>query len=123
MALKNYTAATVNNDDGCESVTWAMAVGDTAQPLQYAQWADRSIQVEGTFGGATVTFQGSNSGNTYVSLTDPQGNTLSLTAAGIKQVMEVTAYIKPVVTGGDGTTSLTFTAIVRRTQPLFRQSH
>jgi hypothetical protein len=124
MAQVDYTVAPINGDEAAMQVTWsAMKAGDTARPLAYSQWADRSVQAEGTFGAATVTLQGSNSGNTYVALSDPLGNTLSLTSAGIKQVMEVTGYVKPVLTGGDGTTSITITAVVRRTQPLFRQSH
>jgi hypothetical protein len=124
MALITYLATAINGDDAATKVTWGpMVAGDTAQPLIYSQWADRSIQAEGTFGGASATVQGSNSGNGYVSLTDPLGNTLSMTAAGIKQVMEVTGFFKPVLSGGDGTTSITFTLVCRRTQPLFKQSH
>lgn len=122
MALINYAISPLG-DDSVMKVTWTMTAGDTAQPLAYAQWSDRSLQAEGTFAGATVTLQGSNSGNGYVALSDPLGNTLSMTSAGMKQVMEVTGYVKPVLTGGDGTTSITITAVVRRTQPLFGQSH
>lgn len=120
MAVKNYTATPIDTDGSAVNVSWGpMAAGDTAQPLKYQQWVDRSLQVEGTFGGATVTLGGSNSGNAYPSLTDSLGNTISMTVAGIKQVNEVTAYIKPVIAGGDGTTSLTFTITCRRTQPMF----
>ena len=39
-------------------------------------------------------------------LTDGLGNSLSFTAAGIKQVCEMTRYIKAIVTSGTGGTTL-----------------
>jgi hypothetical protein len=70
------------------------------------QHSDKSVQIGGTFGGATVTLKGSNDGAAWHTLTDPLGNALSFTAAGLKMVVEATRYIKPVVTGGDGTTAV-----------------
>lgn len=105
-------------------VSWAlMANGDVGKPLpkKYAAFVDRTFQVEGTFGaGGSVAVQGSNADNdtgsvgTYRALTDPQGTTIAITAAGIKQVTEACANMRPAVTAGDGTTSLTVTAFVRR---------
>lgn len=76
-------------------------------------FADRSIQVVGTFGaGGTLVIEGSNVpspsvAGDWVTLTDPQGNPLSFTTARLEQVSEYTRWIRPRVTGGDGTTSLT----------------
>lgn len=119
MATINYTATAIGGDPSALKVTWGpMTAGDIALPLGFAQWVDRSVQVEGTFSAANASMHGSNSGNTYVALSDTLGNTLSITAAGIKQISEQTATIKPVLSGGDGTTALTFTVVCRRTQPL-----
>jgi hypothetical protein len=89
-------------------VTWSnLANGDDGAPLEYGAFADRSIQFSGTFGaGGTVVFEGSNDGVTYVTLTDPQGNAISKTGAAIEAVTEATRYVRPRVTGGDGTTSI-----------------
>jgi len=81
-------------------------------------FADRSVQVEGTFGsGGTCSVEGSNDGATYRTLNDVFGNALSMTAAGIKEINEVTRYLRPHITAGDGSTSLTVTMFLRRTTP------
>lgn len=95
--------------------TWAgVAAGDTALPIKLGVYSDRVAQVEGTFGGATVAIQGSNDGSHYHTLTDPQGNALSFSAAGLETVMELPYFLKPVLSSGDGTTSLTITLSGRR---------
>jgi type IV secretory pathway TrbL component len=82
-------------------VTWnAVTEADTCAPVECGDFADRSVQIAGTFGAATVTFQGSNDDTTYSILTDPQGNNISKTSAGLEEITEVTAYAKPVATGG-----------------------
>lgn len=90
-------------------------------PKRYSAFVDRTFQVEGTFGaGGSVAVQGSNADDdtgsvgTYRALTDPQGTTIAVTSAGIKQVTEACANMRPAVTAGDGTTSLTVTAFIRR---------
>ena len=102
------------------SVVWAaMANGDTGTPFAMPTSADRSVQVEGTFGvGGTLTMQGSNTlastGQTWASLHDPQGNAFAQTVAQIEEVAEVTLWIRPNVTAGDGTTAITVSMCVRK---------
>ena len=97
-----------------------MANGDTGTPIPWVQWADRSVQVTGTFGaGGTVRWEGSNDGGTtYAPLTDSQGNVLDFTAAKIEQVMELVELARPRVTAGDGTTALTVTLVARKADML-----
>jgi hypothetical protein len=94
--------------------------GDTFTPIVSGSLVDHSIQVEGTFGvGTSVTLQGSNdaisttTGN-YHALTDPYGTTVAITSASIKQTTEVTAWVRPAITQGDGSENLTITVSVRR---------
>lgn len=61
-----------------------------------------SVQVSGTFGGATVVLQGSNDGTTYATLNDLQGNALSFTSAGYAEFSSGAAFIKPSISGGTG---------------------
>jgi hypothetical protein len=98
-------------------VQWAnMQAGDTGAPLfDLWQFADRSIQVEGVFGGASGVLNGSNDGVNQRVLSDPQGLPLSFTAGAIKAISECSGTVQPAVIGGDGTTSLTFTIVMRRT--------
>lgn len=85
----------------------------------FAGYADKSIQVAGTFGaGGSVAVEGTNDGNiaNFVPLTDPQGNPIALTAAGIRAITEAVVWVRPHVTAGDGTTSLTVSMFFRKTQ-------
>lgn len=80
---------------------WTLATGDTADPISFAEYSDRSVQIEGDDGGGTTTIEGTLDGTNYKVLTDPQGNALSFTAVNIiEQISEATVYIKPVLTGG-----------------------
>lgn len=99
-------------------IAWApMGQGDSGQPTSsdLILWLDRTFQVDGNFGaGGTLVIEGTNDGVIYHTLHDPQGNLLALTQAGISQVTEVVLLMRPRVTAGDGTTSLTVTGFFRR---------
>lgn len=95
--------------------TWAgLGQDDDGEPVRLAVYSDRSVQIAGTFGGASVTIGGSNDGVTYHALSDTQGSTLSLGAATLRQIVELPVWIKPRVFGGDGTTQLTVVLAGRR---------
>lgn len=64
--------------------------------------ATASVQVGGTFGGATVALQGSNDGVTYTTLKDLSGAAMSFTSAGYAEFSSGAAFIKPLVSGGTG---------------------
>jgi hypothetical protein len=87
--------------------TWSpLAADDDGEPVRLAVYSDRSIQVVGTFGGASVTIGGSNDGINYHALSDTSGAALTLTSAALKQIVELPIFIKPRVFGGNGTTDL-----------------
>ena len=91
-----------------------MQNGDDGQPIELANFADRSVQVVGTFGaGGKVRIEGSLDGANYAPLTDPQGNDLDLTTAKLEAVSEVVRWIRPRVIAGDGTTLLTVTMLLK----------
>lgn len=96
--------------------TWAhMANTDAGVPVMGPGWADRSFQIEGTFGvGGTVLVEGSNDGVNYRTLNDPFGNALSLTSAGVHELTQIALWMRPRVSGGDITTDLTITATLGR---------
>jgi hypothetical protein len=98
-------------------VTWTgLLQGDDGSWFDAGVFADQTFQVTGTFGGATVAIQGSNepTPSTGFTLTDQAGLGLSWTAAGGKVSAEAPRWVRPLVTGGDGTTSLTVRAVARR---------
>lgn len=96
--------------------TWTgLANGDSGAPAQGPGWADRSFQVEGTFGaGGTCLIEGSNDAVNYHTLHDPFGNALSAAAASVVELTEVTLWIRPRISAGDGTTALTISAVFAR---------
>lgn len=124
MAVVAYTVQSLapgaNNRD-CALVSWALANGDSGVPFDGAAYADRSVQVLGTFGaGGNARIEGSLKETAapadadYATLTDPQGNALDVTAAKIEAVSEMTRLIRPRVTAGDGTTAIVVYLLARR---------
>lgn len=101
--------------------TWnALANGDTGQGISIVDFPDKTITFSGTFGaGGSVSLEGSNdstngqNGNWLV-LKDPSGSALTKTAAGIAAVVEHPLWIRPHCTGGDGTTAIVASILVRR---------
>ena len=98
-------------------VTWQLAQGDTGAPVSHTVAGDRTFQVVGTFGGASVVLEGSlqPAPVDYATLTDPQGNGITYSGPRIEAVTEVVNHIRPRVIGGDGTTRLTCILLLRRT--------
>jgi hypothetical protein len=104
---------------GAQSValaSWALGNADTGVAIEMTDWSDRSVQVEGTFGAATVVIQGSNDGANFETLRDPQGVALSFTSSGLKQVLETTRFIRPASSGGTAT-AVTVTMVMRKNDP------
>lgn len=67
----------------------------------FAEYQDRSVCVQGTFGGTSVAIQGSfDGGTTWHSLPDTQGTTIAITAAGVVAIGPVAPLIRPLLTGG-----------------------
>ena len=88
---------------GLGIITWeTLTESDTAasySPNGLQSYAG-SIQVVGTFGGATVVLQGSNDNTNWVDLSDPNGTAISFTAAGAAEFATAMAYIRPSASGG-----------------------
>lgn len=90
---------------------------DVGEAWDTQDFPDISIQVLGTFGASgNLRIQGSNEVTpvNWATLNDPQANALDFTAAKIEQVLEMPRWIRPAVTNGDGTTSLTVRLWARR---------
>ena len=110
MSAQNpvLTPATPTTSDA-HVATWAnVKAGDTFNPIGVPEQSDRSVQIDGTFGGATAGLEGSIDGATYFTLHDPQGVAISTATAKLAAVLELVSYVRGFVTGGDGTTNLNF---------------
>ncbi len=120
MAVIAPTMVPVGSKDfSLMRVTWTpVTEADTCAPVSLPEYADKSIQVFGTFGSATIALHGSNDGGTtFAALNIPAGTAIGITAAGIKAVLENTEQIKPVTSGGTGS-SLSVVVLARLANPM-----
>lgn len=104
MATITPVVARVKNWADAWTIVWeAVGNADTGTGVQMPHMSDRSVQMSGTWGAATLVLQGSNDNVTWVTLTDGQGNAISKTADAIEQIAEFTRYIRVSSSGGTGT--------------------
>lgn len=96
--------------------TWALTTADPiGEPIdgRFAEFADRSMYAIGTWGGATVVWEGGD-GTTYMTLTDPQGTAISKTSDSIEVVTEVPEFSRPHLSTVGSGAAITVTVIARR---------
>jgi hypothetical protein len=129
--MANIVPVVNRTTQGANSIVTAswinMGNADTGLPVALTDFADRSIQVSGTMGAATVTIQGSNdivnfnAGNfgamPWNTMRDPQGVALTFTTADIKQMLEMSMFVRVITTGGTGS-AITVTMAGRQLIPL-----
>lgn len=101
MAVIPWTRVVTPFDGGgLLLVKWLdLAANDTGQPFVCAAYADKTVQLLGTFGG-NMLIEGSMDIDpataVYATLNDPQGNALSaISAAKIENVLEHVYLIRP----------------------------
>lgn len=113
MAVRQPIAKTLNTTNAAVQITWSgLLQGDNGDGIDYTHYLNKTFQVFGTFGGASITVQGSNDGTNWAALSDGQGATLSLTSSKpLRRSDDIPMFVRPVVSGGDGTTSLTVVCI------------
>ena len=98
-------------------ITWTgLDNDDSGIPVDLVDFPDKTVTITGTFGAAgSITMEGSNDNTNWFALTDPQGNAITKTSAAMELIVEAPRYVRPRVTAGDGTTSLTVRMLCRRT--------
>ena len=87
---------------GAVLATWAdLATGDVGAGVPVAYSADLTGQASGTFGGATITWQGSNDNTNWHPLTRRSvGTDMAFTSAAVHTANENPAFVRPAVTAG-----------------------
>ncbi len=91
----------------------------TTSAIEWVEFADRSVHVYGTFGaGGTILIEGSNDGIEWDTINNVQGTALSFTIKNLKQVAEVSRFVRAKVSAGDGTTSIRVAFLLRRANPM-----
>lgn len=98
------------------TMTWTgLANGDTGAPAGRPEYADRTVQVYGTFDSGSVTIEGTCGGNQWATLTDPQGNALTFSSGRIEAITENVLQVRPSSSGG-ASMSCTVVMVGRRNQ-------
>jgi gamma-glutamyltranspeptidase len=100
---------------GSPRFVWdAIETGDTLVGLATPNGSARnaSVQIGGTFGGATVTLQASNDGTTYFAIKDMHGTNISATAAGGFEFVSSAAFLRPTIASGS-TNSVVVSVVLR----------
>lgn len=120
MATVVPVPATLKSLTPAQIVEWpaVLNAGD-GTPIEVTDYDDITISFYGTFGaGGSVSLQGSNdvAAPTNWAILTAVGGTAALTntAAGIKKANENPRWIRPIVTAGDGTTSIDCVVVLRR---------
>ena len=95
------------NTDGpistAKVVNWTgIATGDTINSYAIPEELGVSgcVQITGTFGGATVSMEVSNDGDTWFILKDANNAVITVTANGFADFSTAAIYIRPVISGG-----------------------
>jgi len=110
--MATRTSARIDVQGSVDVIEWTgLLAGDDGDWRLFARYPDKSIHVFGTFGGATVRFQGTHETDTKVNPVNLRSASETVigivTATDIKQILENPLYCRPLIVGGDGTTSLT----------------
>lgn len=110
--MATRVALTENIQRQVYRLTWSgLLNGDVGSSESPARFDSLTVQVKGVLGvGGSINIEGSNDGGTtWHILNDSrgEGNPLTLTTLDTRKVNERPQLIRPNVTAGDGTTSLT----------------
>ncbi|MEY2653428.1 MAG: hypothetical protein RLZZ524_455 [Pseudomonadota bacterium] len=108
---KTYPAHTSQDVAVC---LWVLTSADpVGEGVYLGNYADRSAQLEGAFGGGTVVWEGSLNGTDFHTLTNLQGQLLSHGASALEPVAEMTVFTRPRLVGGAGATVTATLAALR----------
>lgn len=105
MPVISPVLSSVASPDGVPVVTWTgIAPGDTCDPyvLKGQRGLALSIQVSGTFGGATIAVQHSNDNTSYLTMSDIVGAAANTASSSIFEATTSAVYVRPLITGGTG---------------------
>lgn len=98
-------------------IVWTgLTDGDTGEHCLMSEFADRSVQVIGNLDGGTLSFEGTleETPATWAALTNTLGDPLTFTAAGLRQISELTFAGRPRLSGAGASADVTVILVCRR---------
>ena len=85
--MANISATSEHVGSGLFIHLWAtFSEADVPLQIEAGSQADKSVQIEGTFGGGSLSLLGSNDGTNFQILDDMDGSPITLSAAGIRSL-------------------------------------
>jgi hypothetical protein len=112
------TDLSINGDKSVLKVVWngLNTTNNVGASIAFAEYADRSFHINGTFNNANCVIEGSNDGGgNFQTLTDPQGNPISKSSAALEQCEEAVSLTRPNLGNTAGVvTDITVSAVIRR---------
>jgi hypothetical protein len=111
---------TVTNRDDVVEIVWVLTSTDRdGFSAEWYRWADQTWVATGTWGGATLTLEGSADATTWVPLSNAAGGAAATaTANKAITVVELPRYIRPNLTVAGSGATVTVTLLARRQTPL-----
>jgi hypothetical protein len=107
----------VSKDGSVVAITWPTMTNagtDVGAAIQLASF-EKTFHAYGTFGaGGNVIVEGSNDGTNFNALSNRQGTAMNFTAAAMNTSQDKPIWVRPRVTAGDGTTSVSVTVACHR---------
>jgi len=105
---------------GVYKTTWEFItdVNKDGDPETAPALSEKSVHLEGDFGGGTIVIQGRNDTSaTFVNMVDPQGNALSFATMAVETILDNMLQIRPFMsaTGASAATGVRVTIISRST--------
>ena len=109
-----------SGDGSIVRFTWVLITADPdGYPLQFPEWADICFTATGTFGGATLTIEGSNDNAIWMPLSNAAGGVAATaTSNRAMTIIERPLFIRPNLTTIGAGATVTVIAACRRAQPL-----
>lgn len=109
-----------DRDGSVVTWTWTLTTANAdGAVLEWPEWADRTFTATGTWGGATLSIQGSGDGTNWVTLNKVAGGTAATaTADAAMAIIEVPRYVRPNLTVAGAGATVTVILTARRANPM-----
>ena len=119
--MSNYLYdGSISTNGAVRQYLWELTSADpTGEAVSAVDFADRTVTAVGTWGGATVTIEGSNDGENWMPLSDAAG-AADATASANKAItiVELTRYLRPRLTTVGTGADVTVVMLARNAQPI-----